>query len=242
MDVIGIVGLIVGILGILVGIVATYLAYIRNFTAKRMSTRIHNVVLLDPQKGALPSKLEISFSGRPIYSLSRADCTIWNSGRAVIRGTDVVSPDGITISFPSQTEILEITSNVSVPLNRLNVHKTSPATISCQFDYLRRGEGFIASILYTGPSTVPRVTATIPESPTGEITNPERSSKLNKYSSIYAFVLGLLFLSSLILSNYFELNQLIFVVVAFPIIYLLAIGGQRLFRELESAPPSFSSS
>jgi hypothetical protein len=240
MDIIGVLGLVVSIIGILAGIVTAYYAW--NLTAKRLSSQKRNSVLLDPQKQALLNKLEIFFSGTRINNLSQADCTVWNSGRAVIYGSDVKSPNGITISFPAGTEILEITSNVSSPLNKLSLQKNSATTLSCQFEYLRRGEGFSATILYAGPSTVPEITATIPESPYGGITGPERSKKLNTYSGIFATSLGVLFVGSLILSHYFDLNQLIFVVITFPIIYLLALGGQRVFRELEISPPSFSSS
>ncbi len=88
-------GDILGILGLLVGVASnavTYYLCVRTLANKAITTYIHTTMPISPPELRTLSSGELA-------PLRYSDCTIWNSGRTTIYGSDLKSDNGIEISF-----------------------------------------------------------------------------------------------------------------------------------------------
>jgi hypothetical protein len=154
-EVLGIVAIILALLAFPAGYY-----YARIFAIGQLhSYLVRNITLLDPVEGAVPSQVKISFSGKTISNLRRADCVIWNNGKKPINCNEIKR--GITISINQENEILDFTYKMSLKENRVCINQISTTTLACQFDYLDPRQGINLGVLYGGPLASPKIDAVL---------------------------------------------------------------------------------
>ena len=163
---ISLVGLLLGLLSLIAAIVI--------YRASRIGGRLVyqrqglNIISGEPHE--LPSEVEILFKGHPVPRLTKTLLTLWNSGTALIRGSDVVSESPIQFVFSDGSEILRLRIlKVTRPQIKFNAHlQTKNRNIAvCQFDYLDPGDGAVVEILHTDEERYPCASGTIRGLPKG---------------------------------------------------------------------------
>lgn len=126
--------------------------------------------LLGKENPALPSEVEVHYQGSPVPRLTRVKIVLWNSGTALLRGTDIVQDDPLrfvveasgTILSPSVVRRTRLANKflVSIPPDR-------PNELLCQFDYLDPGDGATIEFLHTAERVRPKCSGTIRSVPAG---------------------------------------------------------------------------
>ena len=169
----GWVGSTISLVGLLLGLLSLITAIVI-YRAARVGGRLVyqrqglNIISEGPHE--LPPEVEILFKGRPVPRLTKTLLVLWNSGTALIRGSDVVSESPIQFVFSDSSEILRLRIlKVTRPQIKFDTRlQTEGRNIAvCQFDYLDPGDGAVLEILHTGEERHPRVSGTIRGQPKG---------------------------------------------------------------------------
>jgi hypothetical protein len=157
----GWVGSVISLLGLLVGLVslvAAVLIYRASRVGGRLIYQLHALHLISGGPYDLPSEVEILFKGRAVPRLTRTLLVLWNSGKALIRGSDVVIDNPIQFVFSNDAEVLRVrTLKVTRPEIKFSARlfEGRPNTATCEFDYLGPGDGVVVEILHTDDQCVP---------------------------------------------------------------------------------------
>ena len=234
-------GDILGILGLLVGVTSnavTYYLYVRTFANKAISTHIYTTM---PKSHP---ELRTLSSGE-LAPLRYSDCTIWNSGRTTIYGTDLKSDNGIEIAFSEENEIFKgPLVQVSLLENKVEVYKHSPNRVACRFDYLDPGQGFLVSIGYAEPTPnifeptfqPPKITAIVAGMPQGVTPLTRRVQMIRYFYRSYGS-LGAILLAFLLVQVFsrFQFNYALIVDAA--IIAMVIFGARGLYSAMKSRRP-----
>jgi hypothetical protein len=160
----------VGWLGIgitvVVGALGTWLAY-------RLGLRVRpgfafaqdGLELLSGGMPVLPSQVTVLFSERPIPRLMKSKVIVWNCGKAVLRGEDVVEP--LQVALREGGEILTVDVSSQRPASALTCTRPTPSAATVAFSYLEAGEGGLTEILHTAEKPIVDVTGVIRGLPEG---------------------------------------------------------------------------
>ena len=137
----------------LVGIAGFILAIVFYYKSKRLKEpmyAIHTENLVSDFSSIL-NKLEISYAGQRISSLSHTKIILWNNGRETITKADIASGDPLAITMTGNGVVIDcqvITANN--PANRVTVELTSPKQALVHFDFLDHRQGAVIQVLHTG--------------------------------------------------------------------------------------------
>jgi len=162
----GWVGSVIGLFGIVAAIVTFRISRI----GPRPVFKLRVLRLISRKAQVLPSDIEIRFKDTPVQHLMRTQIIFWNSGTALVRGSDIVEHDPLRFAFKSPGEILsaEVLNSVR-PANKVQAtFKTEdPTVVQISFDYLDPGDGATIDVLHTCESGIPTVSGTIRGVPRG---------------------------------------------------------------------------
>jgi hypothetical protein len=116
------------------------------------------------QNELLPSQVKIFFDDRIVTQLTKTYLVIWNPGKALIRGSDIVAGDPPRCEFSSDSEILDVrivkaTKTTNKASATISQEKTSEAHFT--FDYLDPEDGVVLELLHTAPQRFPTVTGSV---------------------------------------------------------------------------------
>src|SRR6266446_1518776 len=235
-----VLGDILGILGLVFGVASNafaYYLYLKTFANKAISTYIYTTMPVDPPDLRTLSSGELA-------PLRYSDCTVWNSGRTTIYANDLKSENGIEISLSEEAEIFTgPLVQVSLRENKVEVYKHSPGAISCRFEYLDPGQGFLVSIGYAGPTAVPtpnieeltfeppKITAIVVGMPKG-ITPLTRRVQMIRYFYESYGSLGAILLIFLLLQIFGTFPFGYALIVDATIIAMVMLGAMGLYRAM----------
>lgn len=145
--VVSMISLVIAILGILL----TFIFHSKSKKNKdpRFSVRSNSLLKDFTQQ---IDGLGISFSGKPIDTLSVLNFVFWNKGKDTIHGNDIPQLDPFIIKILDDKKILAVkkvygtndSNNIiqNISDNKLELH--------IDFEYLDYGDGFVLQILHTG--------------------------------------------------------------------------------------------
>ena len=169
----GWVGSTISLVGLLIGLLSLIAAIVL-YRASRIGGRLVyqqqglNIISGEPHE--LPSEVEILFKGNLVPRLTKTLLILWNSGTALIRGSDVVFESPIQFVFSDSSEILRVRIlKVTRPQIKFDAHlQAEDRNIAvCQFDYLDPGDGAVVEILHTDEERYPCASGTIRGLPKG---------------------------------------------------------------------------
>jgi len=160
--------------GILVGILAGLLIAFFSDKASRIGPRpsyqLKALRLIAKDERALPEEVEILFNGMSVPRLTKTHVIFWNSGRAMLRGEEIVVDDPLRLEFSKEARVL--TARIAKTTRETNkfevkIDDKSPNEVVCHFDYLNVGDGALIELLHTDEERYPKVQGTIRGVPKG---------------------------------------------------------------------------
>lgn len=119
---------------------------------------------------ALPDEVEIRFRGQVVERLGKVYIVFWNSGTALLRGSDIIDNDPLRCECAKGSRILEARAvKITRPTTKFAVklNPTVPHSAIITFDYLDPGDGAIIELLHTAAERYPEIKGTIRGVPKG---------------------------------------------------------------------------
>ena len=153
-----------------VGVVVALIIYVSSVTTPRIVYQRWGIRLIGGDDKVLPAQVEIRVGDRVVDRLSKTCLVVWNSGRSLIRGSDVVEEDPLTCVFSDGSEVLECRVLKSTrKTNKFSAQRSPTAVnkLDISFDYLDPGDGAVIEILHTDSERFPEVKGTIRGIPRG---------------------------------------------------------------------------
>lgn len=103
------------------------------------------------------SRLSVNYNGMPVSGdISAAQIALWNSGKAALRASDILTP--VAIHTGSNTRILEASvrkSSRQVAAIKLNTAEAARGDIAVGWNILEQNDGCVIQIIYAGSSDLP---------------------------------------------------------------------------------------
>jgi len=162
----GWVGSLIGIIGIVIG----YILYRASLIGPRPVFQYRSLNLIEKEKQALPSDVEIFFRGKKVSRLTKTYIIFWNSGKSTLYGKDIVDDDPLRFSFGKDAEILRARiPKITKKMNKFEarINPKSPNEVIINFDYLDPNDGAVIEILHTSIQRTPECKGTIRGVPKG---------------------------------------------------------------------------
>jgi hypothetical protein len=164
----GWVGSLLGLLGLI--------AAIYFFRASRISARLcfqaQALRLIGREYQALPDDVEILYKGNKVDRLTKVNIAIWNSGKAMLDGKNLIKADPVRFEVNKDERILSANilkvTREYIKFN-VNVNTEADNQIICSFDYLNPGDGAVIELLHTDTKRYPIEKGTIKGLPKGLI-------------------------------------------------------------------------
>lgn len=138
---------------------------------------------------ALPQEVAVLFKGKSVPRLTKTYIVFWNSGRAFIKGEDIVHDDQLRLEFGEESEVLN--ARVIKETHKPNkfaatINEQSPNVVFCNFDYLNAGDGVVLELLHTSKEQYPSIKGSIRGIPKGPSNWGNASTlKSARYSSFF---------------------------------------------------------
>jgi hypothetical protein len=161
---------LIGSLISLVGVVVAVIIYKASRVGARPVYQERALRLVGPDARLLHEAVEIRFKGQLVERLTKTHMIFWNSGRVLLRGSDVVHTDPVRCDFADGSCILEVrVLKRTRDANKFEVHidpeRQHRAILA--FDYLDPGDGVVLEMLHTDLKRYPMVNGTIRGVPNG---------------------------------------------------------------------------
>ena len=163
----GWVGSLMGIVGSLIGIIGIVIAYRASRIGPRPVFQYKSLNLIEKEKQALPSDVEIFFRGKKVSRLTKTYIIFWNSGKSTLYGKDIVDDDPLRFSFGKDAEILRARiPKVTKKMNKFEarINPKSPNEVIINLD---PNDGAVIEILHTSIQRTPECKGTIRGVPKG---------------------------------------------------------------------------
>ncbi|MCZ7385872.1 MAG: hypothetical protein O8C63_14165 [Candidatus Methanoperedens sp.] len=162
----GWVGSVIGI----TGLVIAFILYRASRIGPRPVYQLRALRLIGKEEQALPEEVEILFRGRSVPRLTKTHIILWNSGKAMLDGKNIVPDDPLRFEFRKGAQVLR--SNVLKVTRESNkftamINSDSPNNVICNFDYLDAGDGAVIELLHTNEGRYPKIRGTIRGVPKG---------------------------------------------------------------------------
>src|SRR6185437_11742654 len=156
----------IGILGLLIALIL----YRASVIGARPVYKRRSLRLIGKNEQALPKDVEIRFNGQVVDRLTKNYIVLWNSGKKLLRGTDIVCEDPLRCEFAHDARILDARVVITTrPTNKFTVGWPSETahSVIIMFDYLDPGDGAVLEILHTDRKAYPDIRGTIRGVPKG---------------------------------------------------------------------------
>lgn len=154
----------------IVGVVVALLLYRASLVGGRMVYQRRGVRLIGPDERGLPDGIEIRYKGEVVDRLTKTHLVFWNSGKVLLRGSDIVAEDPLRCDFSPEARVLEVRRlSASRPANKFvaTLDAAVPNRVLIAFDYLDPEDGAVFEILHTDMMRYPTVEGTIKGVPRG---------------------------------------------------------------------------
>lgn len=175
-------GSVVGIVGLILAIAGMFSYRAAKIGARPVYfQRVRRLIGKDEQE--LPKEVVITFDGHPVPRLSASQFILWNSGKASISGSDVVSADPLRLEFDKNDEILKarvVRSTRDVNNSQVACEPKSHIA-NLTFDFMDPGDGVVVELIHTSSRAFPKILGTIKGIPRG-LTNVAKNSKTDIFS------------------------------------------------------------
>jgi len=166
------VGTIIGIVGIAVAVIGIVFAFIFYRCSRIGAQPVYqletlNLIGKDP---TIPEDVEILFKGKSVSQLTKTHIILWNTGKSMLEGKNIVAEDPLRLEFSEPVELLRVSIlKRTRELNKFtaNIKQGSPNTAICNFDYLEPKDGVLIELLHTAKESYPQVKGTIRGVPKG---------------------------------------------------------------------------
>lgn len=162
-------GSIVGLLGVVVGVIGILLY--RNMKIGPIPTcQLRSLRLLGKEEQELPPEVEIRYKNKEVPRLTLTSAYLWNAGKTMMRGNQIVEDDPLRYEFDPSDEILKAHVATSTkPANKVTVREADNQkhTLLVDFDYLDPGDGARIDILHTSERRHPKIEGSLRGIPKG---------------------------------------------------------------------------
>jgi hypothetical protein len=126
--------------------------------------------LIDRTGQALPDQITVLFRKKKVERLTKTHIILWNSGKATVKGENIVGDDPLRLQFDKDAEVLSVRV-VTVTRNSIkfaaNINPDASNEVLCSFDYLDEQDGATVEVLHTGEERYPEVLGSIRGIPKG---------------------------------------------------------------------------
>ena len=156
----------------LVGIIIALIIYRASVVGPRPVYQGRALRLIGPDEKTLPDEVEILFKGQTVDRLTKTYIVFWNSGKALLRGSDIVVEDPLRFDFSDGSCVLKIrVVKTTRAANQFSAghHPTVPNRVLLTFDYLDPGDGAVVELLHTDSKRYPKIQGTIKGVPKGSL-------------------------------------------------------------------------
>jgi len=165
----GWVGSLIAFLG-LIGLIVTFFLYRASRIGPRPVYQYQALRLIGRKGQALPEDVTVLFRDKKVQRLTKTYIVLWNSGRAVVNGDNIVADDPLRIVFSEGTEVLSArVINFTRESNkfRADINRDLANEVICNFDYLDAGDGAAIELVHTDDKRYPEVAGSIRGIPKG---------------------------------------------------------------------------
>lgn len=165
----GWVGSLIGILG-LIGLVITYFLYRASRIGPRPVYKYQALRLIGESEQELPEDITILFRNKKLQRLTKTHIILWNSGKTILNGENIVADDPLRLEFSEDSEVLSARLlNFTRQANKftVNIHPHYQNQVILSFDYLDVNDGAVIEILHTDRERYPKVHGVIRGVPKG---------------------------------------------------------------------------
>jgi len=184
----------IGLISLLVALVI----YRSSVVGARPTYQRRALRLIGGDEKALPQQVEIPYGGQPVDRLTKTYVVLWNSGKSLLRGSDVVPEDPLRCEFSQGSRILDarlvkttrLANKFSLELSPDAPHKSILA-----FDYLDPLDGAVVEFLHMDANRFPRILGTIKGVPRGcqdwgrlRAFNSDSRFRLNRRGTLKALI------------------------------------------------------
>lgn len=156
----------------LVGVAVALILYRASRVGARPAYQSRALRLIGPDEKVLPEEVEIRFKGQPVDRLTKTHIVLWNSGKALLRGSDIVETDPLRCDFSQGSRVLEVrVVKASRAANEFEARPVPdlPNRVLLTFDYLDLRDGAVVEILHTDSKPYPEIMGTIRGVPRGAV-------------------------------------------------------------------------
>ena len=162
----GWLGSVIGI----AGLVAAYFFYRASRIGARPTYQMRSLRLIGREQQALPDEVEILFKGRHVDRLTMTHLILWNSGKALLNGEEMVLDDPLRAEVSLGADVLRVRVQKVTRLTNKFLARINPQSqnqVLLEFDYLDPGDGAVVEMLHTDQRRYPEVKATFRGVPRG---------------------------------------------------------------------------
>lgn len=185
----GWVGTLIGIIIGIIGVTISFFLYKASQIGPRLVYQVHALRLIEKERKVLSEEVDICFKGKSVSRLTKTYIVLWNSGKAMINGENIVEDDPLKLEISENAEVLQArTLKVTREANKFTV-KINPHSLNeviCNFDYLDPGDGAVIELLHTDEKRYPGVQGTIRGLPRG-VLNWGRISPSGSQFHLFSF-------------------------------------------------------
>jgi hypothetical protein len=156
----------------LMSLVAALLIYRASRIGVRPVFQRRSWRLIGQEDKLLPNEVEIRFGGRTVERRTKTHVVFWNSGKATLRGTDIVDLDPLRCDFSDDSEVLAVRVLKSSRATNQFTAMIDPERhnrILMKFDYLDPEDGAALEVLHTDTRRYPKVLGSIRGVPRGVV-------------------------------------------------------------------------
>ena len=172
-------GTAIAALGIIIGIIVALAIYRASEIGARPVYSRRSFRVIGFNKDEFLQDVEILYHGKRIDRLTRTRLIFWNSGKRIIRGSDIVAEDAVRCELSLGALALEVrvikhTRDANKFMARID--DNSQNRVLLNFDYLDPKDGAVVEILHTDSVRDPAVKGTIRGVPKGMLDWGSRST------------------------------------------------------------------
>ena len=179
----GWLGSLLGLLGFIFGLIGLIL-YRNSKIGARPTCHLKSLRLIGKEEQELPQEVEIQYKDISVPRLTLTQVYLWNDGKEIVQGNQVVEDDPLRFEFDASDEILKAhVGTVTRDVNKVHVDVLSDIrnVAKLSFDYLDPGDGARIELLHTSKRRYPKILGSIRGIPKGlTILTPSRQSPINK--------------------------------------------------------------
>ena len=189
----------------------------------------HNVSMIGGDNSVFPAEVAVQYRGTPIPRLTSSTVWIWNAGKKIVEGEDIVERDPLRLCFDGEVlnvRVIKATRKVIdiKPDKSEDTSEDGRRTVYCGFGFLEPGDGGVLEVLHTGSPEAPKSKGTIKKIPKGMAQHfPFAAPYMRPLATPYRSARGCSWFIAIVMSIFgLNLLRLMFVSVGDPTISSVA--------------------